>query len=122
MIRGPQAPKEVLDIGGCEMMPKRELEGVKRILSAEHQAEHQEGRRATLQDRSNCDRCGGFLVRNWVVSLKNDGGDVDVLTHRCVQCGETHDPVVLRNRRSAITRFRGKTMIKPRKLTLASRR
>ena len=78
--------------------------------------------RVSTEGRMSCDRCGGFLVKDWVVSLKNDGGDVEVLTFRCIQCGENFDPVVLRNRRSAIARFRGKTMTKSRKLILASSR
>ena len=51
-----------------------------------------------VRSRRSCDRCGGFLVNDWVVSLKNDGGDVGIVTQRCIQCGEITDPVLLQNR------------------------
>lgn len=98
------------------MMPIREARGNETKLSVDFQ----EVERTASLERMSCHRCGGFLAQDWVVSLSNDGGDVEVLTHRCIQCGEIIDPVVLRNRYSTIAKRRGKAMSKPRKRILAA--
>lgn len=44
----------------------------------------------TSQRESNrCSRCGGFMVEEQLVDFE---------AHRCVQCGEVVDPVILENR------------------------
>lgn len=44
----------------------------------------------TSQRESNrCSRCGGFMVKEQLVDFE---------AHRCVQCGEVVDPVILENR------------------------
>ncbi|MEC4672674.1 MAG: hypothetical protein VST68_00665 [Nitrospirota bacterium] len=97
------------------MMPIREAKGIETELGVDLQ---EVGGVSSLERRS-CHRCGGFLAQDWIVSLGNDGGDVEVLTHRCIQCGESFDPLVLRNRYSTIAQPRGKTKKKPRTLILA---
>lgn len=37
----------------------------------------------------HCSRCGGLMVAEYVIDLPG---------HRCVQCGEVVDPVILHNR------------------------
>ena len=71
------------------------------------------------QIQVGCERCGGFLVKDWVVSLRNDGGDVEILTHRCIQCGEVVDPVLLNNRLSTSSQIGRRGRAKPRKWVLA---
>ena len=39
--------------------------------------------------RMRCSRCGGLMVRE---------ESIDLPAHRCVQCGEFIDPVILQNR------------------------
>lgn len=97
------------------MMPIRES----RVTEAKMGIDPQGVRKASAQERMGCHRCGGLLVQDWVVSLSNDGGDVQVLTYRCLQCGEILDPVVLHNRFSTNAKLRGKSMAKPRKLRFA---
>jgi len=49
-----------------------------------------------------CWRCRGLMVVMVVegcFDFAGDGGHVDCLARRCVQCGEVVDPVILQNRR-----------------------
>ncbi len=48
---------------------------------------------------ARCLRCGGLLVTEWCFDLLDDSGHLDIPVHRCVQCGERVDPVILQNRR-----------------------
>ena len=43
---------------------------------------------------NRCSRCGGFMVMEPLADLP---------AHRCVQCGEVVDPVILQNRQRGIT-------------------
>jgi len=52
-----------------------------------------------LVGAARCPRCGGLLVTEWCFDLLDDSGHLDIPVHRCVQCGERVDPVILRNRR-----------------------
>lgn len=97
-------------------MPIRELRGTRTKIGVK---DEQVARLASIPKRMSCYRCGGFLVKDWVVSLSNDGGDVEVLTHRCIQCGEVIDPVVLHNRCSTIGQLRGKVRAMPRKMSFS---
>lgn len=47
---------------------------------------------------STCGRCGGFMVSDFSMDLRDDLGNCDVAAKRCVQCGDVVDPVILRNR------------------------
>lgn len=52
-----------------------------------------------LVSTARCPRCGGLLVNEWCFDLFDDTGHLDIPAHRCVQCGERVDPVILHNRR-----------------------
>lgn len=43
---------------------------------------------------THCVRCGGFMVTEQLI---------DQPAHRCVQCGEVIDPVILQNRRRGLS-------------------
>jgi hypothetical protein len=43
---------------------------------------------------THCTRCGGLMVTEQFIDLP---------AHRCVQCGEIVDPVILQNRQRGIT-------------------
>ncbi len=43
---------------------------------------------------THCARCGGLMVREQLIDLP---------AHRCVQCGEVVDPVILQNRQRGAT-------------------
>ncbi|MEE9232958.1 MAG: hypothetical protein V3U07_05845 [Nitrospirales bacterium] len=45
-----------------------------------------------------CLRCGGFMVSHWCMNVNYDAGGMEILTQRCLQCGEVIDPVILENR------------------------
>jgi hypothetical protein len=47
---------------------------------------------ASMHNRGRCPRCSGLMVDEWYQDLS------DYRAQRCVQCGETIDPVILRNR------------------------
>ncbi len=46
----------------------------------------------------SCTRCGGLLVSHWCMNVNYDAGGMEILTKRCLQCGEVIDPVILENR------------------------
>lgn len=43
-------------------------------------------------------RCGGFMVSDCSMDLRDELGNCDVAAKRCVQCGDVVDPIILRNR------------------------
>ena len=47
-----------------------------------------------------CTRCGGFMVSHWCMNVNYDAGGMEILTKRCLQCGEVIDPVILENRQN----------------------
>ena len=50
------------------------------------------------QSSDACTRCGGLLVSHWCMNVNYDAGGMEILTKRCLQCGEVIDPVILENR------------------------
>ena len=48
--------------------------------------------------RSICLRCGGFMVNEVSMDLRNSTSELECATRRCVQCGDIVDAVILRNR------------------------
>ena len=52
----------------------------------------------TLEKGDTCRRCGGFMVSHWCMNVNYDAGGMEILTKRCLQCGEVIDPVILENR------------------------
>ena len=92
-------------------MPIREVGDNQTTLKSDVEGQKETGN----INHANCGRCGGFLVQEWMVSLRNDGGDVEVLTSRCIQCGEIIDPVLLHNRSSSNVQGRRRGRAKPSK-------
>lgn len=52
-----------------------------------------------VRDETACHRCGGLLVSEFCMDVLDGLDEPDFVAHRCVQCGEVVDPVILRNRR-----------------------
>lgn len=50
------------------------------------------------EKEDTCTRCGGFMVSHWCMNVNYDAGGMEILTKRCLQCGEVIDPVILENR------------------------
>jgi len=50
------------------------------------------------KNSDKCSRCGGFMVSHWCMNVNYDAGGMEILTQRCLQCGEVIDPVILENR------------------------
>lgn len=48
--------------------------------------------------KPRCWRCGGFMVIEQCLYLLKMSGYNDLLSRRCVQCGELVDPIILWNR------------------------
>lgn len=38
------------------------------------------------------------MVSHWCMNVNYDAGGMEILTQRCLQCGEVIDPVILENR------------------------
>lgn len=51
-----------------------------------------------LRESRNCTRCGGLLVTDRLDSTPDSIFEQQVSALRCVQCGDTLDRVILRNR------------------------
>ena len=49
-----------------------------------------------------CPRCQGLMSPEWCVNLNYDAGEMEILTWRCLQCGELIDPVILENRKNPL--------------------
>ncbi len=45
-----------------------------------------------------CPRCQGLMAPESCFNVNYDAGDMEILTWRCLQCGELIDPVILQNR------------------------
>ena len=52
-----------------------------------------------LVGTARCSRCGGLMVVDQCFDFLDDSGHMSFFAHRCVQCGELVDPVILQNRR-----------------------
>ena len=52
-----------------------------------------------LVGTARCSRCGGLMVVEQCFDFLDDSGHMRFFAHRCVQCGELVDPVILQNRR-----------------------
>ena len=46
----------------------------------------------------NCRRCSGHVIREMCSDLDSDCGYSTFWAHRCIQCGDITDEVILRNR------------------------
>ncbi len=45
-----------------------------------------------------CIRCGGLMITEHYLDLRDDTGQIGITGLRCTSCGEVIDPVILRNR------------------------
>ena len=52
------------------------------------------------QQTISCSRCGGLMRPQWCFNVNYDAGEMEILTWRCLQCGEMIDPVILANRQN----------------------
>ena len=68
--------------------------------SIKHETAHSAPSTKTVDPRHSdtCTRCGGFMVSHWCMNVNYDAGGMEILTKRCLQCGEVIDPVILENR------------------------
>jgi hypothetical protein len=48
--------------------------------------------------RQSCRRCSGHMVHDMCIDLDSDCGYSTFWAHRCIQCGDMIDEVILRNR------------------------
>ena len=48
--------------------------------------------------RQSCRRCGGYVSIEMCIDLDSDSGYSTFWAHRCIQCGDMVDEVILRNR------------------------
>ncbi|MEP6887595.1 MAG: hypothetical protein ABI945_04650 [Nitrospirales bacterium] len=46
----------------------------------------------------NCSRCRGLMIVDSFIDLQEDTGQLWLSAWRCVNCGQVHDPGVIRNR------------------------
>ncbi len=71
-----------------------------------------------------CHRCQGLMTPESCFNLHYDAGEMEILTWRCLQCGELVDPVILQNRENGpplVGRKKGGPML-PTVLTSSRKR
>ena len=51
-----------------------------------------------LLNSSDCQRCGGLMIRDICFDVLNDAAEIEASVMKCCQCGELIDPVILKNR------------------------
>lgn len=52
----------------------------------------------TKSTQQSCRRCSGYVIREMCMDLNSDNGYSTFWAHRCIQCGDMVDEVILRNR------------------------
>lgn len=55
-----------------------------------------------VTSQHTCTRCGGLMVGEMFIELRNVASKHDEGARRCVQCGDVIDGVILRNRRIGV--------------------
>lgn len=48
--------------------------------------------------QQSCRRCSGYVIHELCMDLNSDSGSSTFWAHRCIQCGDMSDEVILRNR------------------------
>ena len=48
--------------------------------------------------QQSCRRCSGYMAHEMCTDLESDSGYSIFWVHRCIQCGDMVDEVILRNR------------------------
>ncbi len=48
--------------------------------------------------QQSCRRCSGYVIHELCMDLNSDSGYSTFWAHRCIQCGDMVDEVILRNR------------------------
>ena len=61
----------------------------------------EEGRFSEYLKGHSCSRCGGMFIRESLLDLFDDTGQIWRWGLRCVQCGNVVDPVILKHRTNA---------------------
>ena len=56
----------------------------------------------TKSTRQSCRRCNGYVIHELCMDLHSDSGYSTFWAHRCIQCGDMVDEVILRNRSLSI--------------------
>ena len=54
-----------------------------------------------------CHRCGGLMISEHCFDIQSHTGEFDILIRKCLSCGETIDPTILKNRYQAQQIFNG---------------
>ena len=49
----------------------------------------------------DCYRCGGLMITEQCFDVESNTGEFEIQIRKCLSCGETIDPTILRNRRRA---------------------
>lgn len=52
--------------------------------------------------QQSCRRCSGYIIREMCIDLDSDSGYSTFWAHRCIQCGDMVDEVILQNRSLSI--------------------
>jgi hypothetical protein len=45
-----------------------------------------------------CNRCGGLMITEQCLDVESNTGEFEIEIRKCISCGETIDPTILRNR------------------------
>ena len=51
-----------------------------------------------LLSNKYCHRCGGLMISEHCFDVESHTGEFEILTRKCLSCGESIDPTILRNR------------------------
>ena len=51
-----------------------------------------------LLSEKYCHRCGGLMMSEHCFDVESHTGEFEILIRKCISCGETIDPTILRNR------------------------
>jgi RNase P subunit RPR2 len=88
-------------------MPQRQ-ESIDFLSTTNTQEKKSEKKQPVMDTRQSnqhtipCPRCQGLMSPEWCVNLNYDAGEMEILTWRCLQCGELIDPVILENRKNPL--------------------
>ncbi len=72
----------------------------------------------------DCHRCGGLMITDQCFDVESNTGEFEIEIRKCLSCGETIDPTILRNRQRNGQQLQNHAQIglhisKPRSLTLS---
>ena len=72
----------------------------------------------------DCHRCGGLMITEQCFDVESNTGEFEIEIRKCLSCGETIDPTILRNRQPNGQNFQDhpqkwQHLSRPRRLTLS---